>query len=84
MSLGDALRGSYAAAEGLGRLARALERLADAAERAYPPPLKEGEDGSAVFYTDHSELVALEGRQEQYFNDTGIRLAPGEEPPKAF
>ena len=84
MSVLDALRGSYAAAEGLGRIARALERLADAAERAYPLPLREGEDQSGVFYTNYEELVALEGRQQRYWEDTGIRLAPGEEPPKAL
>lgn len=84
MSVLDALRGSYAAAEGLGRIARALERIAAATERAYPPPLKGGEDESGVFYTDYTELVALEGRQQRYWEDTGIRLAPGEEPPSAL
>jgi len=82
VGLRSALKGSWELTTGLGRIASALERLAEAAERGWLPPVPSAEeDSSAVFYTSREEQIALEARQERFFLDTGIRLGPGEEPP---
>lgn len=77
----EALKGTWALLEAFSGIQRALERIADAAERLSPPPSPEGQDDSAVFYTDWEAAVALEERQEKFFQETGVRLPPGVEPP---
>ena len=84
MRVVETVRGALDAAQGLSRIARALERVADSLERAFPLPPPESEDESGVTYLDRTALYHLEERQERFYRDTGIRLPPGEEPPKAF
>jgi len=62
--------------EALERIAAALEVLARTTDI-----FAEGEDESAVFYTNDAEDVQREMKREAYFNATGIRLEDGEEPP---
>lgn len=59
-----------------------LERIATALEvLARTTPLAEGQDESALFYTNDEDEVRRELRREAYYNATGIRLEETEDPP---
>lgn len=60
-----------------------LGRIADALERAYPPPPEGEKDGSAVFYTPDEAHVAREKDRLAYQAITGIALPDWEEVPKS-
>jgi len=64
-------------------IGRHLGRIADALERAFPPPPEGEEDGSKVFYTSDEEHAARELERLEYRAQTGISLPDWEEVPRS-
>ena len=66
-------------AEVLERIATALEKLAGIHRGGDPAPTRSRD--SAVAYYDELEAVKRELRAEEYYQQTGKRLADDEDPP---